>query len=93
MIKIGKILQDAGLVTAQDIDKAVVEQKRTGKFLGNILIEMGKLTETDLLKCLSVQMRIPFVSLKDAQIELLGKRGRRPEWIRFQGRLFRREAS
>ena len=68
MIKIGKILQDLGLVTAADIQKALEKQKATGKFLGNILVEMGKISETDLLKCLSDQMHIGFISLKNHTI-------------------------
>ncbi|MBI4432257.1 MAG: Flp pilus assembly complex ATPase component TadA [Candidatus Omnitrophica bacterium] len=68
MIKIGKLLQDAGLVTAADIDKAIAEQKKSGKFLGTILVAMGKITEADLLRCLSQQMRIDFIELKDTRI-------------------------
>ena len=68
MIRLGKILQDAGLVKLADIETAIERQKKSGKFLGTILVEMGKITEQDLLKCLSVQMHIDFISLKDLAI-------------------------
>jgi len=68
MIKIGKILQDAGLVSPADVEKALVEQKKTGKFLGALLVEMGKISEADLLKCLSAQMHIDFVTLAQMAI-------------------------
>lgn len=68
MIRLGKILQDAGLVKAADVEAAIERQKKTGKFLGSILVEMGKITEEELLKCLSVQMHIDFISLKDLSI-------------------------
>ena len=68
MIKIGKVLEDAGLVKAKDVELALEQQKLTGKFLGHVLVEMGKITEADLLRCLSKQMHIPFVSLKEMTI-------------------------
>ncbi|MBF0253553.1 MAG: Flp pilus assembly complex ATPase component TadA [Candidatus Omnitrophica bacterium] len=68
MLKIGKILQDAGLVTAGDIEAAVEIQRQNGKYLGEILIEMGKITEESLLECLSRQMNIPYVRLRSAEI-------------------------
>ncbi len=68
MIRIGKVLQDAGLVTRDDVDKALAEQKKTGSPLGQILVQSGKITEKDLLKCVAAQMHIGFVSLKGMDI-------------------------
>ena len=67
-MKIGEMLLKEGLVSAADIDQAVAAQKESGKFLGRVLIEMGKISEANLLRCLSTQMHIRFVELKNLKV-------------------------
>ena len=68
MVKLGTLLQQKGLVSSADLEKAAEQQKQTGKFLGQILIDSGKIKEHDLLTCLSEQSGIPIVSLKNTTI-------------------------
>ncbi len=61
---IGQILVERGLVTSQDLEAALAEQKRTEEFLGKILIRMGVVSEEVLVPLLADQLSLPFVRLK-----------------------------
>ena len=63
--KIGRILLDQGLVTAEQIKTARILQKTNKKKLGKILIELDYLTEEQLIDALSSQFSFPVVDWKD----------------------------
>lgn len=56
-------------MTEAQLDAALVEQTRTGKPLGRILIESGTISETDLVRTLARQVGLEYVDLADYQIE------------------------
>jgi predicted double-glycine peptidase len=53
---IGEILLEAGLVSACDIDAAISEQKRTGEYLGQILVRQGLINQEQLVEILELQL-------------------------------------
>lgn len=57
--RLGDILVEAGLITRNDLEKAIIEQKKTGKRLEKILVELGIVKEKDLAEVLEFQMGIP----------------------------------
>ncbi len=63
-LRLGERLIERGLVTENDIGEAVKLQSRTGRRLGHILVDLGKLEESDLLSALSEQLSLPFVRLR-----------------------------
>jgi hypothetical protein len=67
--KIGEILIDKRLITNQQLETALQEQKRTKEFIGKILIRNKIITEEDLLEALSLQFDISYISLKDKYID------------------------
>src|SRR3954470_19361748 len=70
--KLGERLVEAGLVTAQAIEQALQQQKITGHKLGDCLVEIGLIKETDLLRFLATDLNTRFVSadkLSKAKIE------------------------
>ncbi|HEX6243392.1 MAG TPA: hypothetical protein VFZ61_20905, partial [Polyangiales bacterium] len=68
-MRLGEVLQEAGLVSAADIDAALAEQKkRKGKRLGEMLVELGYLQERDLAMTLAVKFDLPFVNLDEVAI-------------------------
>jgi type IV pilus assembly protein PilB len=73
--RIGELLIDNGLITEDQLDDALNEQKRTKEFLGSILIKMGYITDEDLTEALSEQYNIPCVSIRHEYInwDLVGK--------------------
>ena len=67
--KLGEILQEAGLVSEDQIQKALKIAKQTGKRIGKILIEMEWVSEVDICQTLSKQLGIPMISLKNKKID------------------------
>lgn len=61
--KLGKLLQNAGLITEEQLDAALAQQRKTGQRLGQILVSMGFLDERSLLEALEFQLGIPHVDL------------------------------
>lgn len=68
-IQIGQLLLNENLITAQQLNTALSIQKKTGKLLGNILIEEKFITETDFTKALARRLKTTFVDLSQARID------------------------
>jgi len=62
--RLGNLLIQEQLVSAENIDKALQLQAATGKRMGAILIDKGWVSETDFLKVLGKQLGIPYINLK-----------------------------
>ena len=67
--RIGDLLCGAGLITEEDLQKAIEEQKRTGKRMGVTLIELKLVTEFDIANTLANQLGIQYVPLETTSIE------------------------
>ena len=68
-IRIGDLLVAQQLISQEQLETALGEQKRTGLKLGRQLIDMGFVEENTLLSLLSKQLDIPFVELKHFQFD------------------------
>ncbi len=62
--KIGEMLVKAKLIAKSQLEKALRNQKRTRKRLGEILMEMGYIQSADLVRVLSQQAAIRFLELR-----------------------------
>ena len=60
---LGKLLTERGLLDAGDLERALEEQRRSGEFLGTVLIRLGLLSSEQLLPVLAAQTGISYVSL------------------------------
>lgn len=60
--KLGERLVEAGLVTADSVDKALKHQRITGHRLGDCLVETGLLDESALLRFLATEFNTRYVS-------------------------------
>lgn len=67
--RLGEILTDAGVLTDEDINKALEIQKDTGKRLGTVLIENKFITEMQLIDTLRLQLGIDFIDLNNEKID------------------------
>jgi len=68
--RLGEILVESGLISADQLQTVLASQKRWGGRLGDTLIEMGLVKEPELVQALSRQMGIPAADLSkvhDAQ--------------------------
>ncbi len=59
----------ASLATAKHDDRALLEQKKVGKRLGEVLIGLGYIADVQMARILGQQLGIPFVDLKNVRIE------------------------
>jgi len=67
--KLEEILVGAGLIDESQLTVALSEQARWGNRLGETLVQLGYLTEADLVRILSRHYGIPGVHLEGKQIE------------------------
>jgi len=63
--KIGECLIQAGLITEQDLQVALVEHKRTGERIGAVLVRLNLATEKQITKALAYQLGFPYANLTD----------------------------
>jgi len=68
-MKIGEILIEMGAITEQQLSQAMKDSKRSGEFLGAVLVRLQMISEHTLLEALSKQFSIPYYStLRDIKI-------------------------
>ena len=67
--KLGELLVESGLITQEQLDTALREEKQKGKRLGNVLVEKGFATELDIAQTLAYQINIPYIDVRTAVIE------------------------
>jgi len=63
--RIGECLIHAGLITDQDLQAALAEQRRTGERVGSILVRLNLATEKQITKALAYQLGFAYVSLAE----------------------------
>ncbi|MFH0763888.1 MAG: ATPase, T2SS/T4P/T4SS family [Candidatus Omnitrophota bacterium] len=68
-LRLGEILVEKKMITQDKLKEAIAEQKRTGEILGQVLIRMGAVSESDMLHVLAEQQGIPFVDLRKTKID------------------------
>ena len=66
---LGELLVGRGLVTEEQLNEALTQQKASGKRLGNILVELGFLRERILTGVLAEQLGLAVVDLSRAEID------------------------
>nr|WP_228481508.1 type II/IV secretion system protein [Vibrio fluminensis] len=64
------MLVEEGIVTEQQVELALAEQKASGRKLGATLIDLGFLTEKQMLSFLSQQLDIPLIDLSRMNVDI-----------------------
>src|SRR6266852_2682262 len=67
--RLGEILLREGLITQDQLKKALLEQKNTGMRLGYTLVKLGLVEETEISKMLARQYRMPAVDLARFEVD------------------------
>ena len=75
-IRFGEFLVRAGVVTEEQLEQAIGEQKKSGLKIGEALVELGIMSPRKLNKCLAKHFHVEYVDLsrtdlKDETIRLL----------------------
>ena len=66
--RLGELLVEAGLLSNEKLNEALGAQKTTGKRLGQQLVDMSAITEEEMAFALAMQLKIPYVDLKNFEI-------------------------
>ena len=67
--KLGDILVREGLISVEQLKRALQEQKGTGMRLGYTLVKLGFIDETEITKTLARQYRMPAVDLSRFEVD------------------------
>lgn len=62
-MRLGDLLVSSKILSASQLEEALAEQKRTGLRLGETLVALGFVTETQVAQVLSHQLSLPWVDL------------------------------
>ena len=68
-LQLAKLLVGKGLVSIDQIREAVEEQRSSGSGLGDSLVKLGHIPETDLLESMGKYFGIPVMDLDSRSIE------------------------
>jgi MSHA biogenesis protein MshE len=63
-VRLGEILVQQKLLSEEQLQFSLTEQKRTGRKLGRVFVENGFITEEQISGALAKQLNIPYVNLK-----------------------------
>ncbi len=61
--RLGDLLAESGLITQEQLQEALEEQKKNRQRLGDVLIQKGYITEQQLIEVLEFQLGIPHINL------------------------------
>lgn len=68
-VRFGELLIEKNMLTKEQLDIALAEQKKTGYRLGQVLVELRFIDENRLLQLLSKHLKLPYINLKDYAID------------------------
>ena len=68
--RLGYLLVEEGIITENQVEQALAAQKRSGRKLGDTLIELGFLSEQQMLSFLSQQLSLPLIDLSRANVDI-----------------------
>ncbi|MBF0498692.1 MAG: type IV-A pilus assembly ATPase PilB [Candidatus Riflebacteria bacterium] len=68
-LRFGDALLQEGLISAEQLQQALELQKKSGKRLGAVVIEMHLVTEQETAQILSRQLKIPFIDLSNYLVD------------------------
>ncbi len=63
-VRLGEILVQQKLLSEEQLEFALAEQKRSGRKLGRVFVENGLVTEEQISGALASQLDIPYINLK-----------------------------
>jgi type IV pilus assembly protein PilB len=68
-MRIGDLLIKEGMITKEQLDQALLEQKQNGTRVGYNLVKLGFVPEVELTKMLAKQYKLPAVDLAKFQVD------------------------
>ena len=66
---IGDIFVEEGYITGEELNHVLSTRENTTERVGDLLVRLGRITEKQKLKCMGLQMGVPFVDLARMELE------------------------
>ena len=79
--RLGEMLVKAGKLSARDLERALSAQQELGNLLGQVLIQLGVVSELDVAHTLARQLNIPFLTADAFPAESPEVPGLLPEFL------------
>ena len=67
-ILIGQMLISEGVITSEQLEAGLIEQKKTKEFICSVLVRLGFASEEAIMNVLSKQLNCPYVQIKDIAV-------------------------
>ncbi len=67
--RLGEVLLERGVITKKMLDQALIYQKGHGGLLGQILIQLGSVSEEEIALALTAQYGFPYLPLENYEID------------------------
>ncbi len=67
--RLGELLVETGLLSEENLTRALSEQRTLRKKLGEVIVDQGLATEDEIAQALSLQLGIPLVDLTNTPVE------------------------
>ena len=67
--RIGEVLLERGVINKKELEKALAYQKEHGGLVGQILIQLGFVTEDEVALALTAQYGFPYLPLSNYEID------------------------
>ncbi|MEM6860636.1 MAG: hypothetical protein AAGD10_04635 [Myxococcota bacterium] len=71
-MRLGELLMQRGLITAEMLGEALQVQRRRGLRLGTALVRLGRITEQQLVRALSERLQVPLADVQRPDPDALG---------------------
>src|SRR3954471_5298029 len=68
-VRIGEVLVEEGILTEQQLQRALAEQKATGRMLGEMLVEQGIIEPQVLVQALARRLGFPGCHLRHGLVD------------------------
>jgi len=66
--QLGELLLDEGIISREQLSRALSAQKDKGGLIGETLVELGYVKEDDIAQSLTAQYGFPFLTLKNYDV-------------------------
>ena len=68
-VRLGELLIEKKLISEEQLNEALAEQKKSGRKLGRVLTDIGAISEAELHQCLADFLEIPYVDLAHMSLD------------------------
>ncbi len=68
-IRVGDLLVEAGAITEEELQEALTYQKEHGGRIGNVILELGFISQDLLVTVLTTQMGLDYIELKACKLD------------------------